>query len=267
MLEIFTANVWAHLTFFRRNRLVLAASIIMLFVMGLSTLPSLFFTSSNKQFEIITIIFSRLNLFTFLLTGGLGLFLVAAHLRARNIKMVVTKPCPPEVWLLTGFVAAALVSLFLHAGVLGVSLLLSVIWNVPVQSGFLFLAIDSFSTSLILLSYLMFLSMVMHPVLAIIVSLLFNEGAFYGLMTIFGVARNVNDGGFWSSLGYHTAKTVYFMTPMTDPLAGKGIGVYYSYKTELADWSYLGESFVYMIAICGMFYFLSCLFLRRKTLI
>jgi len=267
MLEIFTANVWAHLTFFRRNRLVLVISIIMLVVMCLSMLPSLFFLSSNKHFEIITTIFKELNMFAYLLTGGLGMFLVASHLRARNIKMVVTKPCPPEVWLITGFIAAGLISLFLHAGVLCLSLLLSVAWGVPVQSGFLFLSIDSFNSSIILLSYLVFLTMVMHPVLAVIITLIFNEGAFYGLMTIFGIANKMDAGGSWSIIGYYIAKTVYFLTPMTDPLAGKHIGVSYSFKTVPSDWVSLGESFLYGLAVCGMFYFLSCLFLRRKTLI
>jgi len=267
MLEIFTANVWAHLTFFRRNRLVLASAIIMLVVMGLSMIPAMFFLSSNKHFEVITMIFNDLNMFTYLLTGGLGLFLVASHLRARNIKMVVTKPCPPEVWLLTGFVAAGLVSLFLHAGVLCLSILLSVVWGVPVQTGFLYVSIDSFNSSIILLAYLVFLTMVMHPVLAVIVTLIFNEASFYSLMTIFGVARKMEVGGFWSMLGFYTARTVYFLTPMTDPLAGKHIGAFRSFKTVPSDWAALGESFLYGLAICGMFYFLACLFLRRKTLI
>jgi hypothetical protein len=93
--------------------------------------------------------------------------------------MVFTKPCPPAVWLVSTFLSAVIVALLLNVVVLGGMTVLSMLWHVPVRSGLIFVAADTFFASIGLAAYLMLLATLVHPAVAAIVAIIFNADMFY----------------------------------------------------------------------------------------
>jgi hypothetical protein len=71
------------------------------------------------------------------------------------------------------------VSLLLTAGVLLSIIALSLWWHVPVRVGLLFLSLNSFLTSLIVVAYTLLLGTLVHPAVAVAVILIFNEATFF----------------------------------------------------------------------------------------
>src|SRR5437868_478880 len=135
MTEMVKANVWAGLTYYRRSRLLLAFMLLFLLLTALQSLPPIFMNSGVQSFNSLQQITSTLNGFVLILSAGMGLLILSSHLRNRSLKMVFTKPCPPALWVLSSFLAAALVSLFLSAVVLSGGLALSLVWHLPVRVG------------------------------------------------------------------------------------------------------------------------------------
>jgi len=267
MLEQISVNVFAHLKFFRRNRLLLAFSLVMLGLMALSSLPAFFMMSKTGHFEVVKALFIEMNGFAMVFTAALGVFLVSSHLRGRNIKMVVTKPCLPDVWLLSGFLAAALVSFVIHMAVFVVMLSFSYFAGLGVFSGYFFMTARSFITAMIYMGYLMFLAMAMHPVLAVIVLLFFNEGTFYSLKTFLLMVGTAKGSGGFTAVLLKLMGIVYMILPMTNPMSEHTAGVYETMRVTGADWVGLFNAFGYMLSISALFYFMADFLLKRKRLI
>src|SRR5262249_32657456 len=120
-----------------------------------------------------------LNFFLLVFAAGLGLFIISSHLRNRSLKMVFTKPCPPSIWLASAFLTAILASLLITCIVLSSTLVLSLLWQVPVRAGLLFVALDTFVASLVLIAWLMLLATLTHPAIAVTFALIFNAALFY----------------------------------------------------------------------------------------
>jgi hypothetical protein len=72
--------------------------------------------------------------------------------------------------------------------------------GIPFQDGYVFISLDYFIKSIILLSYIMFLAMVFHPVMAVLVVSIFNEGTFYGLKTMLMAVSKSNSGWYLVAL-------------------------------------------------------------------
>jgi ABC-type transport system involved in multi-copper enzyme maturation permease subunit len=113
MTELLKANIWADVTFYRRSKLLLAFMLVFLLMTALQSLPPLFMNSGVQSFNSLQEIVSDLNFFLLVLAAGMGLLVISSHLRNRSLKMVFTKPCPPEMWLLSAYLSAAAMSLFL----------------------------------------------------------------------------------------------------------------------------------------------------------
>ena len=173
--------VRVNLLFYRRNRLLLLVAIVLLFIFLVSVIPSLLFETSNQRFSLVSHVFQSLNEYLFLFAAALGLLAVSSHLRDRSIKMVVTKPLPPEMWLLSHFLSAVLMFVALAAGAVALSAALLWGWGIPFQAGLLYLAGVTVASCLIVFSYLTFLSSVMHPAVAGLVALTLQEATFRAL--------------------------------------------------------------------------------------
>lgn len=263
-------QVWLHLgvdlKFFRRNRLLVAVSAVFFGMTALSLLGSIVFQSTTGHFETIRAIAQGLNGFTRVLSAALGLFLVSTHLRNRSLKMVVTKPASPEVWLGSGLLSALLVAAALHLLTWVVSVGLSLVWKVPLQAGFGFLAIDSFLGATILLAYLTCLAVFLHPVVAVLVVLVLNEGTFYGLMFMLDAAiRGLGANAFFAALR-EVFRAVYMVLPMTSPLAERSQEVMESLRVAPGDWTTLLMRAGYALVVLAFFYMLSVVGIRRRNL-
>lgn len=266
MLEQIRSNMVVNFKFYLRNRLLLVISLLFLGMTALSTIPA-FFMSSNQTFTILKSLFIQLNSFTMVFTAGMGLFLVSTHLKNRSIKMVLTKPCLPEVWLASAFFSAVAVSLVLNLLILLFAVVFSFSMGIPFQDGYVFISLDYFIKSIIMLSYIMFLSMVFHPVMAVLVALIFNEGTFYGLKTMLMAVSKSNSG--WYLVAFEkVVGIIYMITPIMSPLSSEKTGnIYSSLRVASPDWGNLVNAAVYTLAITWLFFLLSDRSLRNKTLI
>jgi hypothetical protein len=266
MLEQLRANLGTHLKFYRRNRLLLVLALLFALLAGLSITFSLIFSSTTGRFEIVHGVVSQLDNFAFVLVGALGLFLVSSHLRNRSLKMVLTKPCLPETYLASVFLSAAVVGALLYAAILSFGLILCGFWKIPIQSGFFFITAESLLQALIVMAYLAFLSFVMHPVPAVLIALLLNEGIFYQLRFALLTAIKNTGGNPLLPAVEKVTFLLYMILPMYQPYSEKTESVHESLRTTTADWGTLGQVALYTLAITGLCYCLSDLALRRKNL-
>jgi hypothetical protein len=260
-------NIKINFKFYRRNRLLLVASIFIILVLGLSTIPAIFFLTKTKHLEIIRIIFSELSWFTTIITAGLGLLLISHHIRNRSTKMVFTKPCPPDIWLLSSLLSASIVSLVFYTGIFLVCSTLFIAWNIPFQWGIFYISFNDFLQTIIILSYITFLTVLFHPVIAVLFIFIFREGTFYFLKIL--LMSGIKAAGESSitpclKLLKGFVDIIYMILPTFNPYSEKTSQVYSSLRISDADWGYLLLTFLYTLSASALFYLLSDYFLKKK---
>src|SRR6185369_14116131 len=175
------ANIGVNFKFYRRNRLLLVAGLLIMLVTALSTVPSLFFLTKAQHLSIIVTTASQLSNFATLIIPALGLMLISHHLGNRSIKMVFTKPCPPEAWLLSSSFSAVIVAALFYIGIFLICSILFAVWSIPFQWGLIFVLLNDFAHALIWLGYITFLAVFFRPVVAVLFIIIFQESSFYYL--------------------------------------------------------------------------------------
>lgn len=263
------SSVRTTLRFYRRNRLLWLVAIVLGFSFAISLIPALFFQSSSQRFEIAKTVFDSLNYFFLLFAAVLGLVSVSSHVRDRSIKMVMTKPVAPAVWLGAHFVAAGLVLACLVVGNLLVSTGLFALWGIPWQSGPLFLGVTTLLRCLVLFSFLTFLSLVMHPVVAGITALILREGTFYQLSLLAASAERMASAGWYKGLirGIEALLAlVYRVLPIYDPYGDAVAAVATSFRVESSHLLPLLWTTAYTAAFAALLFVLTLAALRRKRL-
>lgn len=256
-----------HFKFYRRNRLLLVVGLIFLAMTLLTMLPMMYTMSANTDFAILNSLYSDLNRFSFVFTAGLGLFLVSSHLKDRNIKMVLTKPCLPETWLLSGILSAVVVSFVLYLSIFVFALIFSLVMGIPFQAGFIFISINGFMRAVVLLSYIVFLAMIMHPVVVVMVALIFNEGTVEQLKFMVTVITRAFGHSRPMGLFNNVIDALYIVLPITRPISENYNKISASMIVSSHDWVSLLQMVGYTAATAALFFFLSDYFLRRKQLI
>ena len=262
--------VRVNLLFYRRNRLLLLAAIVLLFIFLVSVIPSLLFETSNQRFSLVSHVFQSLNEYLFLFAAALGLLAVSSHLRDRSIKMVVTKPLPPEMWLLSHFLSAALMFVALAAGAVALSAALLWGWGIPFQAGLLYLAGVTVASCLIVFSYLTFLSSVMHPAVAGLVALTLQEATFRALSELAASGGGVVAGPIYKALLAAIQQGLYFVyavLPSYVPFPEAVARVQASYRVETGDLGTLLLCLVYSLVLSALLFLLAVAALRRRRLI
>ena len=267
MLDQLWLNMDTHFRFFRRNRLLMAISLVMLIIMVLYTFPVLFYSTSVERFEQLNAIYYELNVIVMVVSASLGMFIISSHMKNRNIKMVLTKPCLPETWLASGLLASATVSFMLYMLILLFAVVVSLSLGQPFQPGYVYMSLYYFFLSVIFLSYLTFLTIVIHPALAIIVTLFLNEKSIYGLSYFTTMLHSENKGSVLLYLLNKLLTGVYMVLPMVMPFSSTTAGIFSSMRVGPGDWIKLVYTGGYAL-ITGIFFFLlSDYFLKRKRLI
>ncbi len=261
------ANIATNLVFYRRNRLIVAAVIFIVVIMGLTTIPAVIFTSRSQHLEQIKIVMKLVTTFAMVVTAGLGLMLVSQHIRDRSVKMVFTKPCLPEIWLLSSFLSAGLVAAVLFAIALLVTSLLSVVWSIPFQSGIVYILLNDYFQAMSLMAFATFLSVVFHPVLALFVLFVLQEGLFYWLKVILaGGIKMAGESTIAPLLKFIKAivDALYMLWPTFSPYGTKMEQISKTLRGSDADWTYLALAIVYAVVLTAMFYFLTGYVLKKK---
>jgi len=267
VLEQLLLNTRVHLRFYARNRLLLGFGLVMLLLLGLTMVPMLLFGSSSDRFNALHMITGVMSGYAMVFVASLGLFAISSHLRHRNVKLVLTKPCLPEVWLASIFVAALLIAIAIYTMLAAAAAILSWIWGIPWQWGFLFVAVDGACRALIQMALLTCLSTAVHPVMAVLIALFFNEGIFFGLKTLIAGALQARSGKAWLVCLRFVCDALYIIMPMAQPFSQHTESVYSSLRASGTEWLYLGGALGYT-AVLSAFFFLICDYLlRRKNLI
>lgn len=270
MIGQITANIRTNLKFYRRNRLLLIVALLLLVIFGLFSIPSMIFITDSKKFAIVQSFFTSMNLFVLVFTAALGLVNISHHIRERCVKMVITRPCTVDTWLLSSFLSAALVGFALFMGVLAVSMFLFLAWELPVQWGFAYQSFNHFFEALIILSYISFLSVVLHPFTAAIVALLFNDGLFADLLTwLIAALEKVGPGlkGIALQAVEFVFYFLYLVLPSYSPFGDKMKAVSITYRVSLPEMKYLLYTAAYAVVLSVFFLAISSYAMRRKRLI
>jgi hypothetical protein len=267
MVELLRANISAHLIYFRRSRLLLAFGLVFLGMVVLFTLPQMLLATNVTAFDIIREALGEAEMFLVVFSAALGLFLISSHLRARNLKMVFTKPCPPALWLASAFLAAILVSLFLQLLITAVTMTACLAFRLHVEMGVLFVSFDSFAMCVGMIGYLTFLATALHPVMAVVFLMFFNPSIFYQLrMQMLGFIQSGS-----KNVLVHVLEPffqfLYMVLPIFHAFSDKTASVRASLRVDHGQWARVFEAFGYDLALAALCYCLSLFLLRRKRLI
>jgi len=260
-------NTRVHLLFYARNRLLLAFGLVMLLFFGLTLVPMFMFDTSSDRFNMLRQLTSQVSGYSLVFTASLGLFAVSSHLRDRNVKLVLTKPCLPEIWLASIFLSAFLVAAVIYTLVALGAAMLSLFWGIPWQWGFVFVAISGACRAIIQMSLLTCLATAFHPVVAVLIALFFNEGMFYQLKFYIAGSMAADSGGSWLPLASVLCDALYTVVPMADPFGKSMEPVYASLRASGADWLNLLGAISYTALLSTFLFLTSDYLLRRKNLI
>ena len=179
------------------------------------------FETSSDRFNMLRMITGQMSGYAMVFTASLGLFAVSSHLRNRNVKMVLTKPCLPETWIASIFLSAVLVAVVIYTLLALAAAALSWFWGIPWQWGFVFVALDGACRAVIQMAFLTCLPTAFHPVVAVLIALFFNEGIFYQLKYLIAGAIAADGGKPWLLAASVICDAFYLVMPMAEPLSNR----------------------------------------------
>jgi hypothetical protein len=261
------ANTATQLKFFRRNRLLLAGSVVIVGLMLLSSLPSLLFTSPGQRFGLVSQLYGQLLDFLLFFAAGLGLLGVSAHLRSRSYELVVTKPCRPETWLLGHYLAGSLLALLLTAAVFLMAVTLSVALGVPLQAGLIFLAVHHWAGMVVLLGWLTLLGVLVHPLVAGLLALLLRDTFVRWLLVYLVSGTNLSAfpasrALLWVARALLTA--IHSALPLSQAYAEEAAAVETNLRVTADQWGALIGMLGYAVAFAALSFAMASLVLRRR---
>jgi hypothetical protein len=263
--EQLLANIDTDIKFYRRNRVLMGACLLYAAITALTLIPSFIFGSSTQEFTILKNLHDSLSTAVTVIVALMGLLFMSSHFRNRNVKMVLTKPCSPETWL-AGIVVSTLGVLFvLQVVVVLITGILFAVWGIPFQAGLLYVTVENFLADAVILSFIIFLSTAMPPVLAAIVAVIANEGAIYALREIV-TAGQQSHGSTGLAILDGVLYVVYMALPSYGLLGNRDRDVYETWHLKASDWMDLLPALGYTAAIVVLFYLLTIVVLRRKSL-
>jgi hypothetical protein len=258
-------HVGSHLRFYRRSRIVLGVGLVVLAIWALGILPVFFEGTAANRFNQLQQLSQQLSSLGWFLSAGLGLYVTSSHLRSRSVQVILTRPGSPQVWLASIFVSALLVAAGTQAIGAVVTFLLSLAWDVPYQIGFLYLAIDGVFEAAIVVAFLTALGAIVHPVVAVLLAGLFNEGTFGALRFGTSLMAEQGLGGSVVAAIRTVVVAIHEALPMLDPFAKQPGGVPRSLRVNAADWGYLAATALYAAVVITICFLLSDLALRRRS--
>lgn len=269
MDKILKANIKVNLQFYRRNKLLLLIGILFLGIVGMTMIPSILFSTSNERFFLIITIFKTVTWFMSMMLALIALMSVWYHRSNKCIKLVFTRPCSPEKWVLGHFLSAALV---FAAGLLLALLFYvsaSLIWGIPLQRAITVSIIVSFVHGMLIYSYLLLLSSLMHPIVAGFIALVFSEGVFYWLaMMCQASAESITNTAL--SFVLYTLKnifgSIYYVLPTMSPFEDKLQKLSTGLRISRAEWKYIAGILIYFLIFSAFSYFVTVYSLRKKRI-
>ena len=267
MMRLILANVGVHLKFYRRNRLLLLVVLILaVFSLPILTVQMM---SAGDKFRNVQIAVTFAAGMSELLGALLGLTLYSHHASGRSLKMIFTKPCPPEAWLLSAFVAGGAVLLAFHLLVLGAALVMFVAWGLPVQWGVVLVLAHSFLQAFLWFGWMLFLTLAMPPVAAGALGLMLNASMMHMLLQRLVLDASGESG--WFSVAAQAAlkyivMAAYALLPETSLYTQELKALKESYRFDVGALGYIALSGIYVLLASALFLCGSNAILRRRQL-
>jgi hypothetical protein len=179
--------------------------------------------------------------------------------------LVATRPGSFDAWVASLFIVPAIFGALSQAAVAAITFGLSMYWEVPYQLGFLYVTLQWFAQSVIVLAYLTALGAVVHPVLAVL-ALWFNAATFHTLgVTLGGAIEAGYASGLWRALRAVVAM-LYYVAPTFSPLARETSIVNETLRVAAIDWRYLGGIVVHALLTSAFGFMTTLVLLRRRQL-
>ena len=266
MFEHFRAHTIVHVKFLARSRVLLGFAVLIALWSAIGLVPAFFLGTTANRFELLKGVAQQLHGTASTITSCLGLAILWSHRRSRTIKMVATKPSSFEGWVASIFVAAGIVGLTVHTVVALLTIVGSWYWAVPYQNGFLYVAADYFVQSVIVLACLTAMSAIVHPVLAVLTLIVFNESTIKFLGIVVAGASDAGARGPVMRAASAVLSGLYYIVPSFSPFEHHTQELYRSLRATTTDWRYLAAAAGYASLICALGYFTTVVVLRRRQL-
>lgn len=269
MIEGLRHNIRVNLQFYRRNRLLLIVGLLFLAGMLLTMIPSLFFVTSNERFQLAMQVYGGMYAFLFVISGLIALISIWYHRSNRCLKMIFTKPYRPEAWVVSHYAAVTIV--FWCGMILSAVLytVLSLAWGIPPQAGVLADMVCKYATVLLVYSYLLALSSWVHPIVALVLLLVFSDSTFYWLTLLCRAGSNTIEQGFAHYLLVGMDKgfcAVYYVLPSVSPFGEQLSKLSTGFRLTAPMLKYVAGHLVYAALGTGLCYLLVVYSLRRRQM-
>lgn len=267
--EALGANLRTNLRFYRRNRLLVIGSLVVLGMLALFSIPAALFSTAGQRFMVIGQLLQSYSFFSVLLVGVLGLVALSSHTRNRSYELIVTRACPPEGWLLSQYLSAAVVGGVLCLLAILLGLVAFLVLGIPPQGGVVYLAIQAFCQAMILFAYLTFLASLLHPAVALILAFIVRPSLISGLLLwVSAGAGAVGHGPFaWLlTVLKPVLRWAYYVLPILNPDSGVTARIGGTLRIEAGDLTHLGATLGYTLVLSALLFLLTALVLRRRPI-
>lgn len=260
MMDALRLHIAANVTCLRRNRLLHAFVVLVAVSAATVVVPALAFSDTSNRFEAMRVLARLLHGATSVITPGVGLFLLWVHRRGRSISMVATTAAPFGAWVAALFATSALVGAAAHAVSAVLVLVLSQAWGVTYQYGFVYLAFDSFTESMIALGIVTTLSVFIHPALTVVLVTLVND------TTVLAVRQGLEllTPGWFVGTVRGLSAALYFVLPAADPFGERTAAMLRTMRVATSDWRYLGWAAAYAVLVLALAQVTTLVWLRRR---
>lgn len=259
MRDAIRAHVATHLVYLRRQRLLQATLAVVTVGTVTSLTAGLTLLDVANRFDVLRNMADGLHGLAKLMTAGVGLLLVRQHRRSWSLAVVATTPAPFAAWTASVLITAAAVGAAAQAIVGVTCAALSVAWGVTYQYGFVYLALDRFAESLILLGVATVLASVFHPVVVGTAVFLINDGVIRTLRA--ALAALPASVAAVLDLGLTAA---YYVLPSLDPFGERTAALLRNLRPVERDWWHLLATFGYALLLLAWAQALTVLLLRRR---
>jgi hypothetical protein len=258
-------NTTTNLRFYSRNRLLVLVAIFFAIVFLISIVPTAF--TLSKKFNTIQAFVSTADGFLFMVGAILGLVTVSHHVRTRSLKLVVTHPCTMEAWVLSHFVSALIVVATLFVGILAIALILFLVWGLPVQWGLVYVVVLGLCSTMVIFAFLLFLSTIVHPVVAALIAMIFTPGSLLWLNTTFRAQTEMLPDGYLKTVNQLVQvifRGLYLLWPEYSPLTGQLTTLQASYRITSGDIYLVFTAVLYTTVLCALSFFLTSAVLKKR---
>lgn len=252
-------NIWLDLKYLSRNYLIIAV----LGIMALSVVN--IFSSVNSGAGVSLQGFIWLHSIVSIAAFLIAAMIVSNPIKDRNIKMIVTKPCLPEVWTASTYASVNLISISLHLVILLFASLLFVI-NPSVLgikfTSYIYVWLSSVMAVMIFSSLLLFLTFILPTGLAVLLLITMNVLPVAKIIDFcFNFSGSVILNIFYKIFGA-CFYVIYLVIPYFSLESMAQVG-----QNAAPDWMHLGIFTAYGLITLGFYYLLSVFAVKNKNLI